>query len=113
MTLRDIASVDGGEMNVTLPAGRTFLYMVTGQAHIGGRNTVAGEVFQFAVSTSQTAVTITAQGNARIVTYSGQPIDEPVIVGGPFVAGSEAELRQAFADLRHGKIVHPDDVRSP
>jgi redox-sensitive bicupin YhaK (pirin superfamily) len=112
MTLRDIASFDGGEMSVTLPAGRTFLYMVTGQAHIGGRNTVAGEVIQFAVSTSQTAMTITAQGNARIVAYSGQPIDEPVIAGGPFVAGSEEELRQAFADFRHGKIVESDDLRS-
>ena len=113
MSLRDIASVDGGEMNVTLPAGRTFLYAVTGQATIGGRKTVAGEVIQLAVSTSQTAIAIKAQANSRIVAYSGQPIDEPVIVGGPFVAGSEEELRQAFADFRHGKIVQSDDLRSP
>lgn len=113
MTLRDIASSDGGEINVTLPAGRTFLYMVAGQATIGGRNTVAGEVIQLAVSSSQTAITIKAQAHSRIVAYSGQPIDEPVIVGGPFVAGSEAELRQAFADFRNGKIVQSDDLRSP
>jgi len=113
MSLRDIASVDGGEMTVTLPAGRTFLYAVTGQATIGGRKTVAGEVIQLAVSTSQTAIAIKAQANSRIVAYSGQPIDEPVIVGGPFVAGSEEELRQAFADFRHGKIVQSDDLRSP
>jgi redox-sensitive bicupin YhaK (pirin superfamily) len=48
-----------------------------------------------------------------MVAYSGQPIDEPIIAGGPFVAASEAELRQAFADFRLGKIVHPDDLRSP
>jgi redox-sensitive bicupin YhaK (pirin superfamily) len=110
MSLRDIASVDGGEMNVTLPAGRTFLYVVTGQATIGGRKTVAGEVIQLAVSASQTAIAIKAQANSRIVAYSGQPIDEPVIVGGPFAAGSEEELRHAFADFRHGKIVQSDDL---
>lgn len=104
MSLRDIESFDGGQMNVTLPAGRTFLYMVTGQANIGGRKTVAGEVVQLAVSTSQTAIMIETQANSRIVAYSGQPIDEPVIVGGPFVAGSEEELRQAFTDFRLGKM---------
>ena len=36
--------------------------------------------------------------------YSGEPIGERVVLGGPFVMSSKAEIGQAFADFHAGKF---------
>jgi len=41
---------------------------------------------------------------ARFLLVSGQPLNEPVARGGPFVMNTEAEVRQAFADYREGRF---------
>jgi hypothetical protein len=39
---------------------------------------------------------------------AGQPFGEPIVPYGPFVMNSEAEIRQALADLRAGTFVSQD-----
>jgi Pirin C-terminal cupin domain len=39
-----------------------------------------------------------------IMVYSGQPIGQPVAMGGPFVMNTKAEITQAFNDLHVGKF---------
>ena len=39
-----------------------------------------------------------------IMAYSGQPIRQPVAMGGPFVMNSQAEIEQAFRDFHSGKF---------
>ena len=53
-------------------------------------------------------VTVTAgpQG-VRFLLISGAPIEEPVAWAGPIVMNTEAELRQAFAELRNGTFIQP------
>lgn len=41
---------------------------------------------------------------ARFLLVSGQPLNEPVARGGPFVMNTEAEIRQAFADYSSGNF---------
>jgi quercetin 2,3-dioxygenase len=41
---------------------------------------------------------------ARIVLYAGQPQYEPIVQHGPFVAGSEAEIRELFLQFRAGRF---------
>lgn len=41
---------------------------------------------------------------ARFLLVSGQPLNEPVARGGPFVMNTEAEVRQAFDDYRSGNF---------
>ncbi len=41
---------------------------------------------------------------ARVMIYSGQPIGERVVLGGPFVINSRAEITKAFADFQAGQF---------
>jgi redox-sensitive bicupin YhaK (pirin superfamily) len=43
----------------------------------------------------------------RFLLISGAPIEEPVAWAGPIVMNSEAELRQAFTELRNGTFIRP------
>lgn len=53
-------------------------------------------------------VTVTAgpQG-IRFLLVSGAPIQEPVAWHGPIVMNTQAEIRQAMADLRNGTFIRP------
>ena len=55
------------------------------------------------------AITVQAGDEGiRFLLVSGRPIEEPVAWHGPIVMNSEAELRQAFAELRQGTFIrHP------
>ena len=43
----------------------------------------------------------------RFLLVSGRPIEEPVAWYGPVVMNTEAELRQAFAEIRQGTFIKP------
>jgi redox-sensitive bicupin YhaK (pirin superfamily) len=53
-------------------------------------------------------VTVTAgPDGVRFLLVSGAPIEEPVAWAGPIVMNTEAELRQAFTELRNGTFIRP------
>lgn len=105
MTLRDIASERGGSIDVLLPVGRSFVYLVAGDAEVAGRRSVAGDVLRLALVAKGARLAVSSDGALRMVVISGEPIDEPVFVHGPFAAGSAAELHQAFADWQSGTLL--------
>jgi redox-sensitive bicupin YhaK (pirin superfamily) len=39
-----------------------------------------------------------------VMVYSGQPIGQPVAMGGPFVMNTKTEITQAFNDFHSGKF---------
>lgn len=49
-------------------------------------------------------VTLEAQSDATILILSGEPIDETVVMHGPFVMNTPDEIRQAIADFQAGRF---------
>jgi hypothetical protein len=49
-------------------------------------------------------VTIEANGEASVLVLSGEPIEEPVVMRGPFVMNTEGEIRQAMIDFQSGRF---------
>ena len=57
--------------------------------------------------TSRTADGVEAKavdGDARWLLIAGRPLREPIVAYGPFVMSSRAEIEQAFADYRSGRL---------
>ena len=50
---------------------------------------------------------ISGKGGVRFLLISGKPIQEPVAWHGPIVMNTQAELAQAFNELRNGTFIKP------
>ena len=49
-------------------------------------------------------IAIEAETDAAVLVLSGEPIDEPVAMHGPFVMNTREEIRQAMADFQSGRF---------
>jgi len=88
---------------------RAFFYVMSGAVTIDGHDLRAGQIAwsEPVPEAAVSAITLTT-GNADepsvIMTYSGQPIRQPVAMGGPFVMNSRAEIERAIQDFHSGKF---------
>jgi redox-sensitive bicupin YhaK (pirin superfamily) len=105
-TLVDIALEPGARFVHELPGDHAAaLYVVAGAVRAGGEPVRARQTAWFeAGEAGTTALALEAEAGSRVIVYSGEPIDEPVVFGGPFVMNTEDEIRQAYADFRAGRF---------
>jgi redox-sensitive bicupin YhaK (pirin superfamily) len=93
-----------------LPArDRAFFYVLSGEVTVGGRRVAAGQiVWSDPVMTGTVSTMSLATGDGEhpsvVMIYSGEPIRQPVAMGGPFVMNTEDEITQAFNDFHSGKF---------
>ncbi|MCB1391721.1 MULTISPECIES: pirin family protein [unclassified Nitrobacter] len=84
--------------------GHTVAVVVLKGTVLVNGSEIAGEA-QFALlDRSGGEVTIEANGDASVLILSGAPIDEPVVMRGPFVMNTEGEIRQAMIDFQSGRF---------
>lgn len=99
----------GATVDYALPAAhRAFLYVLEGDVMIGKRRVREGQIaWSDPVAGAASSLRISTQGgeaSARILTYSGTPLREPVVMGGPFVMNSRAEIERAYQDFHAGRF---------
>lgn len=88
---------------------RAFFYVPSGEVTVASRPVRAGQIaWSDPVPQAAVSVITLAAGDedqpSVIMVYSGQPIGQPVAMGGPFVMNTKAEITQAFYDFRAGKF---------
>lgn len=90
----------------SLPLDRSrnaFVYVFEGSARLAD-DTLAKHTLAVLGSGDTVDIGAGAEG-ARFILVAGRPIGEPVVQYGPFVMNSRAEIEQAMADYRDGKLV--------
>ena len=103
--MMDIRLGARGSMLHAIPTGHNaFVYVFDGEAEIGpGRARVSAG--QLAVLGPGELFTARAASGARLLSFAGRPIGEPVARYGPFVMNTDDELRQAVDDYRTGRLI--------
>ncbi|MCX4515317.1 pirin family protein [Streptomyces sp. NBC_01619] len=98
----------GRRLDHLLPGrDRAFVYVLSGRVTVAGRPVRAGEIAwsdPLPQSSLSTIALETADGDEHsvVMVYSGEPIGQPVTMGGPFVMNSASEIEQAFRDFHSG-----------
>jgi redox-sensitive bicupin YhaK (pirin superfamily) len=103
--MMDIKLGARGSVRHAIPTAHTaFVYVFDGEAQIGPARTkvTAG---QLAVLGPGELFTARAESRARLLSFAGRPIGEPVARYGPFVMNTDDELRQAVDDYRSGRLI--------
>jgi quercetin 2,3-dioxygenase len=65
---------------------------------------VAGEAQFVLLDRKGGEIALEASGDASLLILSGEPIDEPVVMHGPFVMNTADEIRQAIDDFNKGRF---------
>ena len=101
-------------MDVTLPAGEkfdqqigasdnAFVFVIEGDLIVGNTRQPLSHR-NLGILGEGDHITVTAESPARFLLVAGQPLNEPIARGGPFVMNTKAEVMQAFADYQSGQF---------
>jgi redox-sensitive bicupin YhaK (pirin superfamily) len=106
--LVDVTLASGAHFEQELTSTeQAFLWMISGDATIDGPDSAALAKGLQAVRLDQGGdrVHVTAgKRGVRFVLFAGEPIREPVVMGGPFVGASRSQIDQFWADFRAGRM---------
>ncbi|MEI3854784.1 MULTISPECIES: pirin family protein [Ensifer] len=100
----DVRLKQGGSFNLDLPEGHSAgLAILRGNVLVNGSD-VVGEAQFVLFGRDGGGVTLDASSDVTALVLSGEPIDEPVAMYGPFVMNTEQEIRQAMTDFQSGRF---------
>jgi hypothetical protein len=100
----DVKLASDAEVTLPLPEGHTAMIIGLGGHVTVGGDSPLGEAEMLLLAREGDSVTIHADGDAKLLVLTGEPIDEPIVGYGPFVMNSEAEIRQAVDDFNSGRF---------
>ncbi|HEV2573034.1 pirin family protein [Methylocella sp. CPCC 101449] len=100
----DVALKPGATARLPVPEGHTAAVVVLeGTVEVNGE-AIAREAEFVLLDQKGSEVTIEANGNVRLLVLAGEPIDEPVVMHGPFVMNTKDEIVQAITDFQSGRF---------
>jgi quercetin 2,3-dioxygenase len=102
--IRDVRLNQGGAISLELPDGHTAgLVVLRGAVRVNDGEIVREAQFVLLDRTGG-AFRLAAESDATILVLNGEPIDEPVVMHGPFVMNTAEEIRRAMADFQNGRF---------
>jgi redox-sensitive bicupin YhaK (pirin superfamily) len=105
MSLLDIRLDAGARLAQEISTrDRGFVYVLDGEATIGGKRLSKNQVAWFEPSEGGELM-LEAKENLRGLLFAGEPIYEPAVAYGPFVMNTRQEIQQAFLDYQAGRLV--------
>ena len=94
----------GGVTSLTLPEGHTVVIAVLkGTVQVNG-DPIAREAQLVLLDREGGEIRLEASDDASLLILSGEPINEPVVMQGPFVMNTADEIRQAKVDFQNGRF---------
>lgn len=100
----DVRLNPGGVAELRVPEGHTLHIAVLSGTVLANGAKVVREAQVVVFDRTGGAVTIEANGEAKLLVLSGAPIAEPVAAYGPFVMNTPTQIRQAIEDLNAGRF---------
>jgi quercetin 2,3-dioxygenase len=94
----------GEATSLTLPEGHTAGLVVLHGTVLVNDNDIAREAQFVLLDRTGGDVALEANSDATVLILSGEPIDEPVAMQGPFVMNTGEEIRQAMIDFQSGRF---------
>jgi len=105
VTLLELQLEPGATFRQDLPASyHGFVYVLEGDVGVGHQALTKGQVGWLGPSPATGLSLSGGPRGARLVLYAGEPIREPLVQHGPFVAGSAAEIRDFNRSFRAGQF---------
>jgi quercetin 2,3-dioxygenase len=104
--LATLAMTRGEDIELRVPRDHTALVLVAeGEADVGPRRERLGEGSLAILEPRGELVRIsTPERASQLLFVAGAPIREPIVHAGPFVMNTQAEIDEAFADYRAGRL---------
>jgi quercetin 2,3-dioxygenase len=104
MNVWDMRLTRGAREEFHVPAGwTTALVVLKGEVRFG-TGEIAGPAELAVFARDEDAFEIEALKDATILVLNGKPLNEPIAGMGPFVMNTQAEIEQAMADYRSGRM---------
>lgn len=95
---------NGGKVKLNEPNNfNTGMLILHGEIKVNGQPCKAKDFVLFKNEDGDIDIELVSE-NAKIFVLSGEPINEPIAAGGPFVMNTREELRQANEDFNNGKF---------
>lgn len=105
VTMLDVTLEPGAAFEQDLPGSYSgFFYVIEGSVQVGDESVAKGEVGWLAPSDAHDVAFVAGEQGGRLVLYAGEPIGEPLIQHGPFVAGAPHEIVEFHRRFRAGQF---------
>ena len=105
MLYHDIRLKKNSKFELDIPQGwNTFIYVYEGSVELA-RTIHKGQLAVLEID--GTLCLTTGPSIAQFILVAGEPLNEPVVRGGPFVMNTRSEVMQAFEDYQNGTLDRP------